>query len=209
MSNLNLSCCATDRKTPSVSSLQLGQPLSGGGSNFYLKKESSDCLGRMVSDSPSGTPRHGSATNDKRRGSLGILFPSQSGLSQAPSVISEAEEVDQKTPRGSIDSVDSEIHEGPDWAIECLKLTHEPIRSDLTVMESAAQRIARDEKPEEWRVRCCASVPPPQSLTVALGPEQVRCFFRFFDDFCSLVSQFVRARLEPWARSPAAFCAHA
>ena len=40
-------------------------------------------------------------------------------------------------------------------------------------------------------------------------PEQVRCFFRFFDEFCSLVSQFVRARLEPWARSPAARCARA
>ena len=64
---------------------------------------------------------------------------------------------------------ESEDDGGIDWAVECLMLTHEPIRCDLAAIESAANRIARDEKPEEWRVRC---------------------FFRFFDDFCSLISQF-------------------
>ena len=64
---------------------------------------------------------------------------------------------------------ESEDDGGIDWAVECLMLTHEPIRCDLAAIESAAKRIARDEKPEEWRVRC---------------------FFRFFDDFCSLISQF-------------------
>ena len=116
------------------------------GSIRSLKKDSSDCLGRITGSE--------TGSSQLRRGSL---TPFDSRVTECET------EDDQASNAGS------ETAEGLDWAAECLMLTHEPIRGDLTAIESAAKRIALDETPEEWRVRC---------------------FFQFFDDFCSLISQF-------------------
>jgi len=55
-----------------------------------------------------------------------------------------------------------------DWASELMLLTHEPLRRDMLEMQRALQTKFFGELPEGWRVRC---------------------FFRYFTGWCSLVSQ--------------------
>jgi len=58
--------------------------------------------------------------------------------------------------------------QGLDWAAELLLLSHEPMRRDMLEMQRTLQTRYFGELPEGWRVRA---------------------FFRFFEAWCSLVSQ--------------------
>ena len=57
---------------------------------------------------------------------------------------------------------------GLDWAAELLLLTHEPLRRDMLEMQRALQPRYFGELPDSWRVHS---------------------FFRFYQSWCSLVSQ--------------------
>lgn len=148
---------------PSVTSL--GSPPRRGSvkpsfASFRKESAGSDCLGRLPGEA--GEARRASLNSSAaaRRASLTGELPMRERVTE-----DEAEDDEGELEDEFEDEDDGTI----DWAVECLLLTHEPIRCDLVAIERAAKRLARDNPPEEWRVKC---------------------FFRFFDDFCSLISQF-------------------
>ena len=130
-------------------------------SSFRKESAGSDCLGRLPGEASEARRASLNSSAAARRASLTGELPMRERVTE-----DEAEGEDEFEFE---DELEEEDDGTIDWAVECLMLTHEPIRCDLVAIERAAKRLARDNPPQEWRVKC---------------------FFRFFDDFCSLISQF-------------------